>query len=629
MLKWLRKYSRSWFIALAIGAIVVVFIFWGVGSFRSPHFQEVASVNGTPILYPAYLRQYNDLIRAYQEKAQGELTEENLKALHLKEVALNRLIEEALILQAADRLGLTVSISELQDHIRRMPYFQEDGRFSERRYRALLSRLRLTPSDFEGQERQRLRMQKLIQMITGFAKVSDGELQEFFNLAREEVAVQYLVVSWRAFASRVHPRAAELTAYHQEHQAEFRLPERLRVRYLLFRPEQYESQVKVSPSEVAAYLAEQGGKLVRPAVIRVREVFLALPPKATPAQRRRLEQQAQNLLTQARAGADFLQLVEHYSQNNASRQVGGDLGYLKRGQHLPEWEKVAFSLNLQEVGLAVTPKGFHLLKLEEIKETEKLPEAEAKAMAARQLKEKKSRRLALEAAQQARGELADQPFAAVVQKLKAAVQETPLFALADPIPGLGRQRTFNEAAFRLKVQELSGVVEVPQGFVIMQCQERLPALDPPLAQVKDKVRQAVVQEQAKKLAAQEAQRLLTRLRQGQPMAKAAAQAGLPLQHSGLFTRRQGFLNHPQAFELTSAAFQLSTANPYPPQPFEWQGDYYLLAFKERRLPSPEDFRQQQAKLQEEALKYKRQLLFEAWLANERRQAKIKIYELPS
>ena len=49
MLKWLRRSTRSWFIYLAIGAIVVVFIFWGVGSYNASRSQEAAEVNGVVI----------------------------------------------------------------------------------------------------------------------------------------------------------------------------------------------------------------------------------------------------------------------------------------------------------------------------------------------------------------------------------------------------------------------------------------------------------------------------------------------------------------------------------------------------------------------------------------------------
>ncbi len=629
MLQWLRKYSRSWFIALAIGAIVVVFIFWGVGSFKSPRFQEVASVNGMPIMMTAYLRQYNELIRNYQERTQVELTEETIKALRFKEQALNQLINEVLLMQAAERLGISVTTAELQDQIRRIPYFQEDGQFSERRYRTMLSRSRLSPTDFEVQERSRMLLQKFIQAVTSFAKVSDGELQQFFQLAREQVAVHYLVVSPQAFMGRVNPSDAEVAAYYQQHQAEFRLPERARVRYVLFKPQPYVEQVELSPKEIDDYLRDHAEELVRPKTIRVRELFLAWPPKAKADQRRQVEQKARDLLVQAQAGADFITLVRTFTQHEQSRKADGDLGYLSRGQNLPDWEKVAFSLNLHEVGLAITPKGCHLLRLEEIKETERLPEAEARGLATQRLRQEKSRRLALEAAQQARGDLADTPFPEVARKFKVTLKETPVFSRTQTLPDLGSPRAFMEAAFRLQPQEISRVVDLPAGYAILQCQERLAATDPPLEAVKDQVRLAVKRQQAQKLASQEADRLLERLRKGEQLTRLTAQAALPLRDSGLFTRGQGFLQQPQAEVLTSAAFALSASHPYPPKPLVWQDNYYLLAFKERKVPTAEDFRRDEAKLRQDALNYKRQLIFEAWLSAARQQAKINIYELPS
>ena len=73
MLKIIRKYSRSWFIWLAIGAIIAVFVLWGVGGFQSTRFQEVASVNGQPILVTAYQRQFMELVKQYQDAKPGRV----------------------------------------------------------------------------------------------------------------------------------------------------------------------------------------------------------------------------------------------------------------------------------------------------------------------------------------------------------------------------------------------------------------------------------------------------------------------------------------------------------------------------------------------------------------------------
>jgi peptidyl-prolyl cis-trans isomerase D len=629
MLKLLRKYSRSWVIAIAIGAIVIVFIFWGIGGMESGRFQEVASVNGEPIFLSTYSRQYNQMVREFQERAKGELTEEQFKALGLRERALNLLIDETLMLQAAKRLGIAVSTSELRDHIRNLPYFQEDGKFSERRYQAILNRVRVKAAEFESGERQNLLYQKIIQTITAFAKVSEGELQELFRLLEEEVEVDYLVVSPEAYMAKQTPSEAALTAYYQEHQKEFQVPDRVRIRYMLFRPQDFAGDVKPSAKEVEEYLQEHEGELTRPKVIRVREVFLPVPAKAAGARKQEIEKKAKSILEQARTGVDFAKLAEAHSQDSDSRKKGGDLGDIRRGDKPAAWEKTAFSLSPGEVGLAQTPQGYHVIKMMEIKETEKLPEAEAQALAAKKFQEEKSRELARETAQRARGEVTAANFVETAKKYKAALKETPLFAMGDQIPGLDLSRTLKQTALGLKVNEISKVLDAPGGFAIIQCQERQEAHMPPLDKIKEQVRLAVSRQQARTQAEKEAEALLKRLQKGEPLAKVAADAKVSVQSSGWFKRSEGFLKQPLAQPLTTAAFQLSQQKSYPAKPVLWKDRYYLLAFKGRRAPSPEEFKKQEAKLRQQVLEQKRRLLFDAWLAKERQSADIKVFELPS
>lgn len=629
MLEILRKYSRSWVIAAAIGAIVIVFIFWGIGGFQSGRFQEVARVNGEPVFLSAYVRQYNQMVREFQDRARGELTEEQFKAMGLKDRALNLLIDEALMLQAAKRLGISVSTPELQAHIRSLPYFQEDGKFSPRRYQAILARSRVKPADFESGERQNLLNQKIIQTMTAFAKVSEGELQELFRLAKEEVEVNYAVVSSEPYVAKQTPSEAAIASYYQEHQNEFREPDRVRIRFMLFRPQDFAGEAKPAAEEVDAYIQEHEAEFTRPKVIRVREVFLSVPPKATPARMQDLEKKAKRLLEQARTGVDFAKLAAEHSQDPDSRKHGGDLGDIKRGQKPAAWEKTAFALSPGETGLAQTPQGFHVIRLEEIKESEKLPEADAKALATRKLLEEKSRELAREAAQRARGEATTANFAETAKKFKAPLKETPLFALGDQISGLDLPRSLRQTALGLKVDEISKVVDLPGGLAIIHCQERQPAHVPALDKVRERVRLAVSRREARAQAEKEAEALLERLKKGEPLGKVAADAKIPVQSSGWFTRAEGFLKQPLAQALTSAAFQLSQQEPYPPKPILWKDQFYLLAFKGRRAPPAEEFKKEEDGLRQQVLEQKKRLLFDAWLTQERRHADIKIFKLPS
>ncbi len=209
------------------------------------------------------------------------------------------------------------------------------------------------------------------------------------------------------------------------------------------------------------------------------------------------------------------------------------------------------------------------------------------------------------------------------------VQETPLQAAREAIPGLGAQPAISQAALSLKPQEISKPITLNDGIVLFQVVDRRESVLPPLDQIKDRVAEATRLEKAKEAAAQEAKQMLARLQKGESLAKLAAQMGLTVRDSGFFTRSQGFPGHPQARSLNTVAFTLTAAHPYPAEPITLDGENFLLAFKERRQPDPAQFAQAKEQLQKALLDMKRQMVFSQWLAEERRRAKIKVYELPS
>ena len=216
-------------------------------------------------------------------------------------------------------------------------------------------------------------MRKVVEELTSLAKVSDAELLEMFHLGKDTVKVSYIVVSPDKFMAKQKPSEADISRYYQDNQAAFRLPARARVSYFLFRLQDFQEQAKISPTEVEAFIKEHPGEFSRAKVIRARQIMLALPPKADAAKKESLSKQAQALLQKLKGGEDFAQLAKAQSQDPASREKGGDLGYVQRGQHPPEWDRVAFTLHPGQVGRVDTPQGIYLVKVEEVKETEKTP----------------------------------------------------------------------------------------------------------------------------------------------------------------------------------------------------------------------------------------------------------------
>ena len=88
-----------------IGAIALVFVFWGVGSFGQRSVPVVAKVNGEAVNLIEFQEAYRQLMEMAKAQYRDYLTDELLAALNLKGQAMSRLISDQLIAQQADAMG--------------------------------------------------------------------------------------------------------------------------------------------------------------------------------------------------------------------------------------------------------------------------------------------------------------------------------------------------------------------------------------------------------------------------------------------------------------------------------------------------------------------------------------------
>jgi peptidyl-prolyl cis-trans isomerase D len=179
-------------IKIILGAIVVVFVFWGVGSYTSRRSGQVASVNGTIITLDDYRITYSNLVEQVRQSFGNNLNEELIEMLQLRKRALDQLIDRSLMLQAAEKFKLTVSDEELSESIRNISAFQTAGAFDGRRYINTLNRNKITPETFEIQQRDAILIDKLQAFISGNIKVSDPPrlilIMSFWNRSSTKIS---------------------------------------------------------------------------------------------------------------------------------------------------------------------------------------------------------------------------------------------------------------------------------------------------------------------------------------------------------------------------------------------------------------------------------------------------------
>jgi peptidyl-prolyl cis-trans isomerase SurA len=127
------------------------------------------------------------------------------------------------------------------------------------------------------------------------------------------------------------------------------------------------SGVNVDEAEARAFYKNNPKTYSLPEEIRVRQIFLSLPDKATPEQAAAVREKAQSLYERTQQGEDFIRLVREVSQG-ATVSQDGDLGFMQRGDALPEIEEAA---RLLKPGDSSSPflcaGGFNIIKLEEVR----------------------------------------------------------------------------------------------------------------------------------------------------------------------------------------------------------------------------------------------------------------------
>jgi parvulin-like peptidyl-prolyl isomerase len=124
------------------------------------------------------------------------------------------------------------------------------------------------------------------------------------------------------------------------------------------------SRISVSDEEVKNYYEQVVRRTGTQRTVRASHIFIAIPEDATPKDVERKRRFAGDLVERARAGEDFAKLARTHSEDPATKEEGGDLGYFQRGSLPAAVEEIVFNMEVGEVrGPIRAARGFHIMKL--------------------------------------------------------------------------------------------------------------------------------------------------------------------------------------------------------------------------------------------------------------------------
>jgi peptidyl-prolyl cis-trans isomerase D len=601
----MRKHAGSWMLKAVLGLIALTFVFWGVGSSFKDDKGVVATVNGDRITRGQFDQVHRLLRENYRRQAQESGNEELLKSMNLPKMAVDQLIDSLLWTQKAQKLGMQVSQNELSQIIASDPMFSSMGRFNEARYEQVLRHYGYSRAEFEQATRDSLLAAKVQRLVAASTSVSDDEAWAWYRWTNRKVSVDFVTFDPARYQD-ITVGDEELADYFKANEQNYLTEPMIRVAYLFFNPDDFKAGIKVQEQEIERQYQMDISHFDLPKTVEARHILLNVDETADEQSVEQIRQQALALAHSAREGADFAELAKEHSQCPSAQQ-GGYLGEFEHDSMVKPFSDAAFAMKEGEISDPVrTLFGWHVIKVEKTNEARVKPLDEVRETISAQIATRRAQEMAYDAALRAVDvSLGVWSMDETAKTIGLKTSATDFFAANSPPQGIKSADLFSKAAFELREQAFSRIVEVPEGYYFMQALERKPSSIPEFEQVKEKVRADLIAKKQLEMAAQQAQAFADALDQEQNLDALALKHGLEIKTTGLFERNRPIPEIGFEPDVALAAFALSEQAPFTKKAVEGKGLFHVLRLADQAFPGEKDFEREKDMIVSQLLEVKR------------------------
>jgi peptidyl-prolyl cis-trans isomerase D len=535
MLQVLRDSMKylAWILWVVIG-VFVLFVFVDFGSSvpgGTTPARAAVTVGDQEVSYRELEREHRELENQMRQQLGQQFSPELAQQLRLPMQALNRVVNRKVLVDEAERLGLTVSDEELRRFLLDQPIFQgADGRWvGAEGYEREVRARGYTPETFEATIREQLLIQRLLDAFSRSVTVSDAEVEKRYREQVEKAQLRYVALPLGDVAGDVAVSDAEVQAHFTANRQRYQLPETRVAAYALVDPRAMQESVEVPEQELRDYFDSHQEEFSESEQVRARHILVETPEQAAEAQRR------------LQAGESFATLAAELSKDPSSGPRGGDLGWFGRGRMVPPFEEAAFGA---EVGKVVGPVksdfGYHLIEVlekrpggqrsfEEVREAIRARLAGDRAATAA---EEKARSIATQLREA--GGNAGQTLQELAGQAGVEVGTTEPFQQQGPVQPLGAAPALNAAAFTLEQGAVSEPIRIPRGWAVLRLSEVRPPRLPELAEVAERARADAQRQKVEELAKSRLQQARAKLDAGATLDAVAAELGKTVEQTEEF-----------------------------------------------------------------------------------------------
>jgi peptidyl-prolyl cis-trans isomerase D len=393
---------------------------------------------------------------------------EELLSIYVPQIVQQMISERAMAYEAS-RLGMKVSSEEAENAILdTMPAeYVKNGKVDANILAALLQQQGVTLADMKTETARGLLVNRLRQIVGEGVVVSNTEITAEYHHRNDKIKVEYAVVAPEKYRAEAEPSEAEIKAWYDAHKAAFTVPEKRSLGIIVLDPAKISAGIQPSDADLHKEYTSEQDKFRQPERVMARHILI----KSDASNDAAMKTKAEAILKMIQGGGDFAKIAKENSQDPGSADKGGDVGWMVRGQMVPEFEKAAFALKPGETsGLVKTTYGYHIIQVSQHEAAHLQTFDEVKPQLIAEYSQRVANERMQKLADTATTELRKDPLHP--EKAAEAVGTTVVRAeniqAGDPVPEVGVSKEFNDAIAPLRKGEVTaGPAVLPGGKVVL------------------------------------------------------------------------------------------------------------------------------------------------------------------
>lgn len=477
-----------------------------------------------------------DVNKAIRNMTRSRQMPPEMLAIYVPQI-VNQLIDERMMAYEATRLGLKVSLDDVDTAIidQMPPQLIKDGKIDGATLNAMLQQDGMTMTQLRLDTSRQMLVNRLERIVTGGVVVTPAEIEKEFRRKNDKIKIEYAVLSAARFQAEGEATEAEVRAYYDSHKSDFKIPEKRSYGIIVLDPDRIGTTLVPTDAQLQAEYNSRKTDFQLPERVKARHILLKVDASNPEAQ---VKPKAEALLKQLKAGGDFAALAKANSQDPGSGAQGGELGWVTKGQMVPEFEKATFATGVGQISdLVKTTYGYHIIQVEAHEQPHFQPFDEVKGQLLAELQKRAAAEKMQSLADKAVSELRKAPaqHARIALDLGLTPAEAANVQPGDPIPGIGVSKDFDDAVSSLRQGDVtSGPITLQNGKAALATVLSIQAAHPSsFEEAKADARTRATKEKTDRVIGDKAKELADKVKAlGGDLEKAAKEMKIELKTSG-------------------------------------------------------------------------------------------------